>query len=135
MKKIHGLFIKTAIAALLAGVCLIACRRDLITSRSAGTNPRAVLPTGQYSVIGTQVPGTDSTNDLPRELGMKFKAIVPGTFTKISFYKMVNDSGTHIGHLWDSAGTLLATVTFTGETARGWQFEIGRAHVNSSHRP
>lgn len=29
--------------------------------------------------------------------------------------------GTHTGHLWSSTGTLLASVTFTGETASGWQ--------------
>ena len=29
--------------------------------------------------------------------------------------------GTHVGHLWTSTGTLLATATFTGETASGWQ--------------
>ena len=28
---------------------------------------------------------------------------------------------THVGHLWSSTGTLLATATFTGETASGWQ--------------
>jgi hypothetical protein len=33
----------------------------------------------------------------------------------------VNNTGTHIGHLWSSTGTLLGTATFTGETATGWQ--------------
>ncbi|HEX4727163.1 MAG TPA: DUF4082 domain-containing protein, partial [Jatrophihabitans sp.] len=28
---------------------------------------------------------------------------------------------THVGHVWTSTGTLLGTVTFTGETASGWQ--------------
>jgi hypothetical protein len=134
MKKIHGLFIKTTIVVLLACTWLIACRRDLITSKPTGTDPRAVLPTGQYSVIYTLTPA-DSVDDSPRELGMKFKSIVPGTFTKISFYKMVNDSGTHIGHLWDSAGTLLATVTFSGETARGWQFaSLGTAYSVTANK-
>ena len=27
----------------------------------------------------------------------------------------------HTGHLWDSSGHLLASVTFTNETATGWQ--------------
>ena len=26
-----------------------------------------------------------------------------------------------LGHLWDASGNLLATATFTGETASGWQ--------------
>lgn len=121
MKKKNGLIIKTAVVVLLAGSWLMACRREIVHTNQAGTNPRAVLPAGQYSVIYDQIP-TDSTDDVPRELGMKFKVIVPGTFTKISFYKMVNDSGAHTGRLWDSAGNVLATVTFSGETARGWQF-------------
>jgi hypothetical protein len=33
----------------------------------------------------------------------------------------VNNTGTHIGHLWSNTGTLLATATFAGETASGWQ--------------
>ena len=31
------------------------------------------------------------------------------------------NTGTHVGHLWTAAGTLLATATFTAETATGWQ--------------
>jgi hypothetical protein len=39
----------------------------------------------------------------------------------LRFFKGSGNTGTHIGHLWSSSGTLLATVTFTGETATGWQ--------------
>ena len=39
----------------------------------------------------------------------------------IRFYKGVNNTGTHTGHLWSNTGTLLASATFTGETATGWQ--------------
>jgi hypothetical protein len=31
------------------------------------------------------------------------------------------NTGTHVGNLWSSAGTKLATATFSGETASGWQ--------------
>ena len=31
------------------------------------------------------------------------------------------NTGTHTGRLWTNTGTLLGTVTFTGETASGWQ--------------
>ena len=27
----------------------------------------------------------------------------------------------HVGHLWSSTGTLLATATFTNESSYGWQ--------------
>jgi hypothetical protein len=39
----------------------------------------------------------------------------------VRFYKEVDSTGTHIGSLWSSSGTLLASGTFTGETASGWQ--------------
>jgi Domain of unknown function (DUF4082) len=31
------------------------------------------------------------------------------------------NTGTHVAGVWNSTGTLLATATFTNETARGWQ--------------
>ena len=55
------------------------------------------------------------------ELGMKFRSDVAGTVTGVRFYKGSSNTGTHTGHLWTATGTLLASVTFTGETASGWQ--------------
>ena len=57
----------------------------------------------------------------PVELGVSFKSDVSGYITGVRFYKGVNNTGTHVGHLWSSTGTLLATATFTGESASGWQ--------------
>jgi hypothetical protein len=54
-------------------------------------------------------------------LGLKFTAEQNGFVTGVRFYKGVGNSGTHIGSLWSSTGTLLASVTFTSETASGWQ--------------
>ncbi|WP_240689916.1 DUF4082 domain-containing protein [Arthrobacter sp. PAMC25564] len=68
------------------------------------------------------VPTTVSTNDPNAvELGMKFRSDVAGTVTGVRFYKGGANSGTHVGHLWTATGTLLASVTFTGETDSGWQ--------------
>ena len=44
-----------------------------------------------------------------------------GYVTGIRFYKGAGNTGTHTGSLWNSAGTRLATVTFSGESATGWQ--------------
>ena len=52
---------------------------------------------------------------------MKFKADVNGSITGIRFYKGTGNTGTHIGNLWTTSGTKLATVTFGNETASGWQ--------------
>ena len=67
------------------------------------------------------MPGTPFVSDSAVEVGVKFTSDVAGTISGIRFYKGVGNSGTHIGDLWSSTGTKLATVTFTGETASGWQ--------------
>jgi len=67
-------------------------------------------------------PTVTSANDsMACELGVKFKADVDGAILGVRFYKGSGNTGTHIGNLWSAAGANLATVTFTGETASGWQ--------------
>ncbi len=44
-----------------------------------------------------------------------------GYVTGIRFYKGVGNNGTHVGNLWSNGGSLLATTTFTNESATGWQ--------------
>ena len=53
--------------------------------------------------------------------GLQFRPTVNGTITGVQFYKASTNSGTHVANLWSSNGTLLATATFTAETASGWQ--------------
>ena len=55
------------------------------------------------------------------ELGVKFQASQDGTITGIRFYKGPQNTGTHVADLWTASGTLLASVTFTNESASGWQ--------------
>lgn len=70
----------------------------------------------------TAVPGTvDGWPDTAVELGVQFRSDVAGSTTGIRFYKATANTGTHLGHLWSSTGTLLASATFTGESASGWQ--------------
>jgi hypothetical protein len=70
----------------------------------------------------TAVPArVDAGADSAVELGVKFRSDVAGTITGIRFYKAAANTGAHIGNLWTSAGTRLATATFSGETASGWQ--------------
>ncbi len=54
-------------------------------------------------------------------LGLQFYSDTPGVINGVRFYKSVNNTGTHIGTLWSASGARLATITFTGETASGWQ--------------
>ncbi|WP_242497807.1 DUF4082 domain-containing protein [Microbacterium protaetiae] len=54
-------------------------------------------------------------------LGMSFTTSVQGQVRALRFYKSAGNTGTHIGWLWGSGSTPLATVTFTNESDTGWQ--------------
>jgi Domain of unknown function (DUF4082)/Bacterial Ig-like domain/Bacterial Ig domain len=58
---------------------------------------------------------------VPTELGVKFRSDVNGYIKGIRFYKSSSNTGTHVGTLWSSSGTPLATQNFTNETTSGWQ--------------
>ena len=58
---------------------------------------------------------------MPIDYGVKFRTDVDGSISGFRFYKSPGDNGTHTGHLWDTNGNLLASMTFTNETASGWQ--------------
>ncbi len=66
-----------------------------------------------------KTPAVTDTSAL--ELGVRFTADVDGWVTGVRFYKGSGNTGTHIGTLWSATGTQLATATFTGESASGWQ--------------
>ncbi|WP_326823981.1 DUF4082 domain-containing protein [Streptosporangium sp. NBC_01756] len=68
------------------------------------------------------LPAVASHND-PKAvtLGVKFRSTTAGTIRGIRFYKGAQNTGPHTGSLWTSSGQLLATGTFTTESASGWQ--------------
>ena len=55
------------------------------------------------------------------EVGTSFSSSSDGMVTGLRFYKSALNIGSHVGSLWSSGGVRLATGTFTGETASGWQ--------------
>src|SRR5208337_3149073 len=68
------------------------------------------------------VPSENALNSGSYEVGVKFTASVAGEVTGVRFYKQTRMGGyVHVGHLWSSTGKLLATATFTNESASGWQ--------------
>src|SRR5450432_4795477 len=73
-------------------------------------------------IFNAQVPADATNNDgQPIEVGVKFRSSEAGYITGIRFYKSTGNTGTHIGELYATDGTRLASATFTGETATGWQ--------------
>jgi Domain of unknown function (DUF4082)/Bacterial Ig-like domain/Bacterial Ig domain/Secretion system C-terminal sorting domain len=74
------------------------------------------------NVFPTQIPaGAVVADGHSVTLGMKFRSSAAGSISGVRFYKGAGMTGTHIGLLYNNAGTLLAQVTFTGETSSGWQ--------------
>lgn len=110
-------------------------------SNTTGTGPYSIVVNGEtyndvtaglpfYSIVPNEnsiwnnnvIGGEPSvTDNAAVEVGVKFRADIDGLITGIRFYKRAANTGTHTGRLWSSTGTLLATVTFTSETATGWQ--------------
>ena len=77
----------------------------------------------QYTIWpSSSVPSiADAGADSSVEVGVAFRSDNNGYITGIRFYKGTGNVGTHIANLWSSAGALLASATFTNETASGWQ--------------
>ena len=63
----------------------------------------------------------DSGDPNAVEVGVRFRSDVAGSILGIRFYKNVANTGVHAGHLWSNGGSLLASATFTDESASGWQ--------------
>ena len=68
----------------------------------------------------TTTPGPQDSEVAALELGMKFQRTSRERHRR-TVYKYPANTGTHVGSLWTATGTLLGSVTFTGETASGWQ--------------
>ena len=75
------------------------------------------------TMLTTQVPALADASDggVSYELGMKFQSAVAGNITAVRHWKSPSETGSHVGRIWTATGTLLATVTFSNETASGWQ--------------
>jgi hypothetical protein len=90
---------------------------------SGNVSLTVTYPTTAQSLFYTgDTPAIVTVNDPNSvELGVKFQASTTGVITAIRFYKDPQNIGTHVADLWSSTGTLLATATFTNETASGWE--------------
>ncbi len=82
------------------------------------------LLTGSAAPAQTNLPtkdGRSGNGPWSLELGVKIQVSQPAQLTAIRFYKDAHETGTHIGRLWSSSGSLITQVTFQGETTSGWQ--------------
>jgi hypothetical protein len=94
---------------------------------SGYSNVASATTTGTVATAGsiwsnTYIPSENAYSSGPYELGVEFTSSVAGVATGARFYKQTWMGGNiHVGHLWSSGGVLLASATFTGESAGGWQ--------------
>jgi Domain of unknown function (DUF4082)/Fibronectin type III domain len=95
-------------------------------TNTVGTGPASsasAATTPEDTIFDFGTPATvDSGDTLSVEVGVKFAASTSGSITGIRFYKAATNTGTHVGSLWSASGTLLASGTFSNETASGWQY-------------
>lgn len=107
--------------------------------------PMASAATAQ-TIWGTSTPaGARTAEDSSAvELGTRFRVLAPGSATGVRFYKARENTGTHVGSLWNASGQRLGAVTFTNESASGWQqakfdspvaLTTGETYTVSYHAP
>ncbi|MCK9620637.1 MAG: DUF4082 domain-containing protein, partial [Methylobacter sp.] len=95
-----------------------------IENAGAGVNVTVNPCTSNCTIFYSNAKPTNAPATFDKKsinVGVKFKSDVSGVITGIRFYKSATNTGTHVGALWSSTGTKLAEVTFTNETASGWQ--------------
>lgn len=89
-----------------------------------------------------QAPADSDTASV--EVGTSFRSSQDGSVTGIRFYKHAENEGKHTGNVWDDQGRLLASASFSSESASGWQtarldkpvpLQAGRWYVASYHAP
>jgi hypothetical protein len=99
-----------------------------LASPASWTFSTAACPCQLFSVVTQPATQNVSTRDgrggtgpWTYEFGVKVSVDQPMTLTAIRFWKSSAETGTHVGNVWTSSGALLGSVTFTNETAAGWQ--------------
>jgi hypothetical protein len=95
------------------------------TSISFTTNscPCRLFPstlTPQLTGLDTR-DGRGGSGPWTYEMGVKFTVSSPTLLTAVRYWRDAAETGTHVGRLWNATGTQLASTTFAGETASGWQ--------------
>ncbi|MCM4084863.1 DUF4082 domain-containing protein [Paractinoplanes hotanensis] len=98
-----------------AGNTMVPYTWNFTTAAPGGACPCTIWPP-------TATPATAAVADNSAvELGVRFRTSTAGFITGLRFYKGSGNTGTHTGGLWTNTGARLSTVTFTGESATGWQ--------------
>ena len=98
-----------------AGIAMAGPENWTFTTSGTAACPCSIFDSGATPSVAS-ASDTSSVN-----LGVAFTSDTNGWITGIRFYKGPANTGTHVGSLWSSTGALLGQVTFSNETASGWQ--------------
>ncbi len=114
------LFLTIALSWL--ALALPACAQSVSRSVPYIGGAFANFASASQNIFGSATPTYATGSDGPYNLGTRFQATANGQITAARFYKDASMAGeTHIAYLFSNTGTQLATFTFSGETASGWQ--------------
>jgi len=104
-------------------VAMVACLTAPASARVlvAGLSTLGTLHTSSLFKSSDTPQFTDSGDNAATVRGVQFVPLANGSITACRFYKASTNTGSHVCTLWNSAGSQLASVTFSGETASGWQ--------------
>lgn len=76
----------------------------------------------EEKIFTTQTATTlNATDSTAYEMGLRFTSAVPGRIMAIRYWRATSETGSHTGRIWNSSGTQLTSVVFTGESSSGWQ--------------
>jgi hypothetical protein len=94
-------------------------------SFTTGPCPCSVFPNSLTPTLtgNSTVDGRTGSGPFSYELGMRFVVTSSVQLNAIRFYKDAQETGVHVGTLWTADGTKVASVTFTNESASGWQVQ------------
>ena len=74
--------------------------------------------------------GRSGTGPWSYELGVKIVVDQPMLLNALRFWKSPGETGVHTGRVWTAGGVQLASATFAGESASGWQQQALAAPVS-----
>ena len=115
-----GTFAVTAATGSPSGKSTVAVSASLFGASQSASFTVTICPCSVLS-LSAQPSNPDTNDNQAIEVGMQFITSMSGYVTGVRFFKSLNNTGTHVGHLWDTKGNLLASVAFTDETPSGWQ--------------